>query len=91
MPDHREEGRFTIRVELAAEFDESYEGEEDGYAWLRRWQEEVRPRLARAVFDVLREGGRFDAVPASRGGSPDEHLEIAVELRVPRASRQVLA
>lgn len=78
---HREEGRFTIRIELGAEFDESYEGEEDGYAWLRRWQEELRPRLARAVFDVLRDGGRFDAIPASRGGSPDENLEIDVRLR----------
>ena len=85
---HREEGRFTIRIELAAEFDESYEGEEDGYAWLRGWQEELRPRLARAVFDVLRDGGHFDAIPASRGGNPDENLEIDVRLRVaggPRA------
>jgi hypothetical protein len=81
---HREEGIFTIRIELTAEFDESYEGDADGYAWLRAWQAEVQPRLARAVFDVLREGGRFDAVPATRGGSPDENLEIAVQLRSAR-------
>jgi hypothetical protein len=91
MQVHKEEGRFTIRVELGAEFDEAYEGDDDGYAWLRRWQEEVRPRLARAVFDVLREGGRFDAVPASRGASPDENLEIAVTLRVKSAPHGVRA
>ena len=85
--DHREEGTFTIRLELGAEFDASYEGEEDGYAWLRRWQEEVRPRLARAVFDVLRDGGRYDAIPATRGGNPDENLEITVRLRQPLAAR----
>jgi hypothetical protein len=81
---HREEGAFTIRIELGAEFDESYEGDDDGYAWLRQWQEEVRPRLARAVFDALRDGGRFDAIPVSRGASPDQNLEIDVRLRLPR-------
>jgi hypothetical protein len=85
--DHREAGRFTIRVELEAEFDESYEGDDDGYAWLRRWQEDVRPRLARAVFDVLRDGARFDAIPATRGANPDENLEITVRLRHPGAPR----
>ena len=84
---HREEGRFTIRIELGAEFDESYEGDDDGYSWLRRWQEELRPRLARAVFDVLRDGGRFDAIPASRGGNPDENLEIDVRYRVSPAAK----
>jgi hypothetical protein len=86
VPVHREEGRFTIRVELSAEFDEEYEGDDDGYAWLRRWQSEVRPRLARAVVDSLREpipGARFDAIPVSRGASPDENIEIAVRFRVP--------
>jgi hypothetical protein len=81
---HREEGAFTIRIELGAEFDESYEGDDDGYAWLRAWQEHVRPRLARAVFDVLRDNGKFDAIPASRGASPDQNLEIDVRLRLPR-------
>jgi len=88
VPVHREEGRFTIRVELSAEFDEDYEGDDDGNAWLRRWQSEVRPRLARAVVDVLREGGRFDAIPVSRGASPDENLEIAVRLRVPVSAKE---
>ena len=83
---HREDGRFTIHIDLAAEFDDAYEGDDDGLAWLRRWQEEVRPKLARAVFDVLRDGGRFDAIPASRGGSPDENLEIDVRLRGPRGT-----
>ena len=88
VPVHREEGRFTIRVELSAEFDESYEGDDDGYAWLRKWQEQVKPRLARAVFDVLREGGRFDAVPVSRGAAPDENLEIEVRYRVPGVEKE---
>jgi len=77
-PFHREEGRFTIRIELAADFDEDYEGDDDGYAWLERFRDVIRPRLARAVFDALRSDPDFTAVPTSRGASPDEHLEIDV-------------
>jgi hypothetical protein len=82
---HREEGRFTIRIELEAEFDEAYEGDEDGNAWLRQWQRDVRPRVARAVMEALREGGRYDAIPVSRGAAPDENFEVAVKLRLPSA------
>jgi hypothetical protein len=88
MPVHREEGRFTIRVELSAEFDESYEGDDDGFAWLTRFREQVQPRLAKAVFDVLRAGNGLPdglsvrAIPVTRGASPDENLEIDVRLEV---------
>ena len=83
MPIHREEGRFDIRIELSAEFGEEYEGDDDGYAWLRRFQEEVRPRLARAVFDALRSDPSFRAIPTSRGASPDENMEIDVRFHAP--------
>lgn len=81
MPVHREEGRFTIQIELSAEFDESYDGDDDGFAWLRAFQETLRPRVARAVFDVLRQDARFNAIPVSRGASPDENLEIDVRFK----------
>ena len=78
MAVHREEGSFTVRIELAAEFGEEYEGDEDGNAWLLRWRERVQPRLARAIFEQLRAEPGFTAVPASRGRNPEEELEIAV-------------
>jgi hypothetical protein len=78
---HREEGRFVVRLELSAEFDEDYEGDDDGYAWLARWRSQVQGRLARAIFDVLRADPAFDAIPASRGGNPDEELEIRVRFK----------
>ena len=81
MSIHREEGSFVIRLELAAEFDESYEGDDDGNAWLERWKAGVRPRLVRAVFDALRADPAFDAVPVSRGANPDDEVEIAVRFR----------
>ena len=84
---HREEGRFTIKVELSSEFDADYEGEEDGYEWLEHWKRVVRPRLVAAVFDVLRSDPAFDAIPVSRGANPDTELEIDVRARVMKEAR----
>lgn len=78
MAVHREEGRFVVRIELSAEFSEDYEGDDDGYAWLADWRARVQTRVARAVLAELRADRRFSAVPASRGKSPDEELEIEV-------------
>jgi hypothetical protein len=75
---HREEGRFVVRIELSAEFGEDYEGDDDGNAWLEAWRARVQPRIAKAVFAELRAEPRFSAIPASRGKSPEDELEIAV-------------
>jgi hypothetical protein len=83
MAMHREEAHFVVRIELVAEFDDDYEGDDDGYAWLERWRASVQPRLARAVFEQLRAHPSFDAVPASRGKNPEDEIEIAVRFRVP--------
>jgi hypothetical protein len=81
MAVQHEEGGFVVRIELSADFDEDYEGDEDGYAWLEAWRARVQPRLLRAVFDQLRAEPGFSAVPVSRGKSPDAELEIAVHFR----------
>lgn len=81
MPVHREEGALTIRLELSAEFGEDYEGDDDGNAWLERFRKDVQPRVVRAVFEALREGKRFDAIPVSRGRAPDENVDIEVRFR----------
>ena len=78
MAVHREEGSFTVRIELSAEFGEAYEGDDDGNAWLERWRARVQPRLARAVFDLLRAEPGFSAVASPRGRNPEEELEISV-------------
>ena len=87
MPVHREEGTFSVRVELSAEFDHNYEGDEDGNAWLERWRQRVQPRLTHAIFDELRSEPGFSAIPVSRGRNPEEVLEIAVQFN-PRAPRR---
>jgi hypothetical protein len=86
MAVHREEGSFSVRIELSAEFDEEYEGDDDGYAWLERWRSRVQPLVARAVFEQLRAEPTFSAIPVSRGKNPEEELEIAVRFDPKRVS-----
>lgn len=81
MAVHREEGALTIRVELSAEFGESYEGDDDGLVWLERFRREVQPKVVRAVFEALRSDASFDVIPVSRGRSPDENVDIEVRFR----------
>lgn len=81
MPNYREEDAFTIRLDLAAEFGDAYEGDDDGYAWLEEWKARVRPAVVRAVFDALRSDLRYDVMPVSRGASSDRELEISVRLK----------
>lgn len=81
MAIHREEGTFTIRIDLSAEFDEDYEGDDDGYAWLEAWKAGVRPRVVKALFEALRSDPAFDAIPVSRGRAPDENVDVEVRLR----------
>jgi hypothetical protein len=84
MTVHREEGRYVVRVELSAEFDEDYEGDDDGYAWLDAWRARVQPRLVRAIFEQLRAEPGFSVIPVSRGKSPEDELEIEVRLKPSR-------
>jgi hypothetical protein len=78
MAVHHEEAAFVVRLELSADFEENYDGDDDGYAWLEAWQARVRPRLVRAVFEQLRAEPGFSAIAASRGKNPNDELEIAV-------------
>ncbi len=80
MSTYREEGTLVIRIDLSAEFGESYEGDEDGYAWLAKWRATVQPRVVRAVFEALRSEPGYDAIPVSRGRAPDENVDVEVHV-----------
>lgn len=83
---HREEREFTIVVHVAAEFDDDYTGDQDGFAWHEDFEHEVRPRIVAAVFEALRSQPGWRAVAAPRGRDPGRALEIDVlrELKEPR-------
>jgi hypothetical protein len=81
MTVHREQARFVVSIDLSAEFDEDYDGDDDGYVWLERWKASVRPQLVRAVFQTLRSDPAFDAIPVTRGKDPDAEIEIDVRFK----------
>ena len=78
MP-YREERSYRVEIVLSAEFGEDYEGEEDGYAWHERFERVVRPRVVRAVLEALASDPGWRVVPATRGVSASDALEVRVE------------
>ena len=46
---HREERNYAIDINLVDEFDDDYEGDEDGFSWLRRFETGLKPRLLAEV------------------------------------------
>jgi hypothetical protein len=81
---HREDAKLTIELHLLAEFAQSYEGDDDGFEWLRQFRTEVQPKLLQALAGVLREAKQFQTRPITRGRNPEEHLEFEIRLQ-PRA------
>jgi hypothetical protein len=80
MP-HREERSFCIDISLVAEFDDAYEGDEDGYAWFQRFEAALKPRLQAAVSEALRSDPRFSLLAAPRGKDPERALELELRFK----------
>jgi hypothetical protein len=80
MP-HREERSYSIDVNLVAEFDDSYEGDEDGFAWAQRFESVLKPRLVAAVTEALRTDPRFALLAAPRGKDPERTLELELRFK----------
>lgn len=78
---HREERSFSVDVSLIAEFDESYEGDEDGFAWYERFEALIKPKLVAAVTDALRSDARFALIAAPRGKDPERALELQLRFK----------
>jgi hypothetical protein len=80
MP-HREERSFSIELNLVAEFDDSYQGEEDGFAWFERFESGLKPELIRAVTEALRRDPRFQLLAAPRGKDAERTLELELRFK----------
>lgn len=78
---HREERSFAIELSLVAEFDDSYEGDEDGFAWFERFESLLKPRLTAAVTDALRGDPKFQLLAAPRGKDPERTLELTLRFK----------
>jgi hypothetical protein len=79
---HREDATFTIELKLVAEFDESYEGDDDGFAWLREFRATLQPQIAQAVLQELRAHPKFNVRISSSGRNPEDFLEVTLNRHV---------
>lgn len=75
---HREERDFTVVLHLRAEFEDDYAGDEDGLAWLERFDTELRPRLIQAIFAALAKDKDLQVLAAPRGRDPELGLDLDV-------------
>ena len=74
-----EERDFTLRLDLRCEFPEQYEGEHDGYAWLREFHDQIVPGLVRAAVGVIRQHPGWTVRPGNRGRSSEDEISLVVE------------
>ena len=79
---HREEATWTIRVEATAEFDESYQGDLDGYAWRDKQFRELQNRATAAVLRALSGVGGWRIRTGNRGLPATDEVLIHVELEL---------
>lgn len=84
----KEEKTFNLRFNLEADFPENYDGEEDGYGWLKEWESRIKPEMLKAVFASLRRDLLWDVHVRNRGASTEEEIEIVVRKKTATAPPQ---
>jgi hypothetical protein len=78
---HREERSYSIDVHLVAEFDDAYEGDDDGFVWHEQFEALLKPQLVAAVTQALKGHPRFSLLPAPRGKDPERTLELELRFK----------
>ena len=74
-----EERDFTLRLDLRCAFPEDYEGERDGYVWLRDFHDRILPQLVQAAVDTIRRHPGWTVHPGNRGRSLEDEVTLVVE------------
>jgi hypothetical protein len=77
---HREEVTWTIRIEAAAEFDDNYDGDLDGYAWREQHFRELQNRATAAVLRALAGVPGWRVRTGNRGLPATDEVLVHVEL-----------
>ena len=72
-----EEKTFTIRLELHCEFPDDYDGEEDGYEWVKDTGA-MTGEIVGAAAVAARKAG-WSVRPANRGRPADEEITLVLD------------
>jgi hypothetical protein len=79
---HREEATWTIRIEASAEFDESYDGDLDGYAWREQKFRELQQHVTASVLRTLAGMRTWRVRTGNRGLPATDEVLIHVDLEL---------
>ena len=79
---HREEATWVIRIEAAAEFDDSYDGDLDGFAWRDAQFRELQNRAVAAVLRTLAATPGWRVRTGNRGLPATDEVLVNVDLDV---------
>lgn len=79
---YREETTWTIRIEAGAEFDESYDGELDGYAWREKQFRALQSVALSAVLRALAGTPGWRVRTGNRGMAATDEVLVHLELDV---------
>jgi hypothetical protein len=79
-----EEKTFVFRISLEADFPVDYEGDAEEYAWLRDWEQRIKPELIKSLFETLRQYPSRTVHVRNRGKSPADEIEVAMTRDFPR-------
>ena len=74
-----EDRDFTLRLDLRCVFPEGYEGEQDGYAWLREFHDRIAPGLVQAAVTVIRQHPGWTVRLGNRGRAAEDEVTLIVE------------
>ena len=77
-----EERDFTLRLDLRCTFEDGYEGELDGYVWLREFQDRVLPGVVDAAVRAIRAHPGWAVRPGNRGRAIEDEVSLVVEREV---------
>jgi hypothetical protein len=77
-----EERDFTLRLDLRCTFADGYDGELDGYAWLRDFRDHVAPRVVEAAVRAIRAHPEWTVRPGNRGRALEDEVTLVVERRL---------
>ena len=72
-----EQREFTLRFELRCEFPETYEGDADGYEWVKAFPG-IALEIVQSAVAVVRRNPGWSVRPANRGRPADEEVTLIV-------------
>ena len=78
MTAYVEEREFNLRFELRAEFAEDYQGDDDGYEWVKEFPD-MAAEIVSAVAAVVARHPGWKVRGGNRGRSSEDEITLVLE------------